>query len=284
MTPMNEFKGKVAVITGAASGIGRGIADRCAQEGMKIVLADIEKDPLTKVEGELRAAGANVIAVTVDVSKPQDIEMLAQKTLAAYGEIHLLFNNAGISSSGSNLYESSLGDWKWFIDVNLMSVVYGVKNFVPIMLEQGTDCHIVNTASILGLTTSPGMGLYNVTKHGVVSLSETLHHELAQQNSKIKVAVLCPGFVNTRIMESCRNRPSSLIDDPDAMPPSADNNELEQHLREAVKAGLSPEEVADCIFSAIREDRFYIFTHPEGKDRVRHRMTDMLEDRVPKLL
>lgn len=278
---MTNFAGKVAVITGAASGIGRGIAVRCAREGMKIVLADIEQAALDSVERELKADGADVLAVITDVSMPQDIERLAEWTVAAYGGVHYLFNNAGISSCGANVYESTQAEWEWFIGVNLMSVVYGLKTFVPLMQGQDTDCHIVNTASILGLTTTPGMGLYNVTKHGIVSLSETLYHELAQQNSNVKVSVLCPGFVNTRIMDSRRNRPVGLDDDSVVTAREAGNNGLEQSLRQEVGAGMSPERVADCVFKALRDQRFYILTHEEDKEQVRIRMTDLLQDRNP---
>lgn len=278
---MEMFKDKVAVITGAASGIGRGLAERCAQEGMKIVLADIEEDPLRRAESEFRASGADAIAVKTDVSNPRDIEMLAQQAVDAFGGVHLLCNNAGVSASGTNVYESSLTDWDWFIGVNLMSVVYGLRTFVPLMQEQDTECHIVNTASILGLTTTPGMGLYNVTKHGVVSLSETLYHELAQQQSKVKVSVLCPGFVKTRIMDSVRNRPHSLGVESFGEHRVMENDDLEQSLRQCVEAGLSTEQVANCVFEAIRDERFYILTHPEDKEQVRIRMTDVLEDRNP---
>jgi NAD(P)-dependent dehydrogenase (short-subunit alcohol dehydrogenase family) len=278
---MENFIGKVAVITGAASGIGLGIADRCAREGMKIVLADIEKNVLKQVEKKFKTSGADVIAVATDVSKFSDIQALARKTLDTFGGVHLLFNNAGVSSHGTNVYESCNADWEWFIGVNLMSVVYGVQEFVPLMLKQETDCHIINTASTLGLTTAPGMGPYNVTKHGIVSLSETLYQELAEQKSKIKVSVLCPGFVNTRILESNRNRPREVQNNKAGGQMTAENNEIDQSMRESVETGISPAQVADCVFNALRDEKFYILTHPEYKEKVRTRMTNILQDRNP---
>ena len=207
---MKEFKGKVAVITGAASGIGRGIAERCAQESMKVVLADVEKNALAQTAAEMHATGATVLAVLTDVSKASDVEVLAQKTLDAFGAIHVVCNNAGVDAIGSS-WESMLNDWQWVMGVNLWGVIHGVRVFVPIMLAQDTEGHIVNTASIAGLLPyHPLSASYHVTKHGVVALSEQLYHELAQRGAKVKVSVLCPGGVSTRIMDAERNRPTAL--------------------------------------------------------------------------
>src|SRR5262249_7513453 len=203
---MKEFKDKVAVITGAASGIGRALADRCVQEGMRAVLADVEVEPLAKAEASLKASGATVLAVRTDVSQARDLEALAQKTLEAFGAVHLLCNNAGVATEAA-VWETTLAEWEWVMGVNLWSVIHGVPGFVPIILKQDTDCPIVTTASMAGLISGPGVGAYKVSKHGVVTLSETLYHELAERGAKLKVSVLCPGIVNTRIMESARNRP-----------------------------------------------------------------------------
>lgn len=277
---MKEFKDKVAVITGAASGIGRGIAERCAQEGMQVVLADIEEGALAQAEEDMKAAGANVLAVLTDVSKASDIEALAQRTLDVFGAVHLLCNNAGVGA-GTTIWESSLADWEWTIGVNLWGVIYGVRVFVPIMLEQSTECHIVNTASIAGLMSSPGLGIYKVTKHGVITLSETLHHELTDRGAKVKVSVLCPGFVNTRIMDSERNRPGELQNDPVEAKLSSEYEAAVEEFRQAIQAGMSPGQVADYVFRAIRDEKFYILTHPEFKPVVQLRMEDILLERNP---
>ena len=275
---MKEFKDKVAVITGAASGIGRALADRCVQEGMKVVLADVEGETLTKTEASLKATGATVLAVRTDVSQGKDVEALAQKTLEAFGAVHLLCNNAGVATSGTVVWESSLTDWEWVIGVNLWGVIHGVRSFVPIMLAQDTECHIVNTASLSGLISFPRGSVYAVTKHGVVTLSETLHHELAERGGKVKVSVLCPGLVKTRIMDCARNRPERLAATAPMGPVEAAGWET---LRQQMQTAMPPAQVADAVFQAIREERFYILTHPEGKGWIRTRMEDILEERNP---
>jgi NAD(P)-dependent dehydrogenase (short-subunit alcohol dehydrogenase family) len=277
---MKEFQGKVAVVTGAASGIGRGLAERCAQEGMKVVLADIEEKALMRASQELQAAGAQVLAVQTDVSKVTDVEALAQKTMATYGAVHLLFNNAGVGA-GTVVWESTLADWEWTLGVNLWGVIHGIRTFVPFMLEQQTEGHIVNTASIAGLISGPGLGIYKVTKHGVVTLSETLYHELALRRANIKVSVLCPGFVSTRIMDSARNRPVHLQNDPTEERMSPASEAMLQFMRQVVESGMPPHQVADIVFQAIRDEKFYIFTHPELKEAIRVRMEDILQERHP---
>ncbi len=275
---MKDLKGKVAVITGAASGIGRALADRCVQEGMKAVLADVEVEALAKTEASLKAAGATVLAVQTDVSPvPGTSQRLAQKTLEAFGAVHLLCNNAGVGNEDA-LWESTLDEWEWVVGVNLWGVIHGVRAFVPLMLAQDTECHIVNTASMAGLISGPGLGAYKVTKHAVVSLSETLYHELAERGARIRVSVLCPGFVNTRIMESARNRPGHLAPTAPLGPASAARWEA---LGRLVPAGIPSEQVADAVFAAVRKDQFYILTHPEGKESIRTRMEDILQERSP---
>jgi NAD(P)-dependent dehydrogenase (short-subunit alcohol dehydrogenase family) len=274
---MKEFNGKVAVITGAASGIGRALAERGVQEGMKVVLADVEVEALAKTEASLKASGATVLAVQTDVSKARDVAALAQKTLEAFGAVHLLCNNAGVGTEAA-IWESTLEEWEWVMGVNLWGVIHGVRAFVPLMLAQDTECHIVNTASMAGLIPGPGLGAYKVTKHAVVSLSETLHHELAERGARIKVSVLCPGFVNTRIMESARNRPGHFSTTESLDPVSSARWEA---IRQLVPAGIPPEQVADAVFAAIRDDQFYILTHPEAKESIRTRMEDILQARGP---
>jgi NAD(P)-dependent dehydrogenase (short-subunit alcohol dehydrogenase family) len=272
---MREFAGKVAVVTGAASGIGRALAERCAKEGMHVVLADIEPAALDRAATELSAGGAEVLAVTTDVAKAGDVEALAQQTLEAFGAVHLLCNNAGVGA-GTTVWESTPADWEWVLGVNLWGVIHGVRAFVPIMLAQGDECHVVNTASIAGLIAGPGLGVYKVTKHAVVTLSETLHYDLAMRGAKIGVSVLCPEWVNTRIMESARNRPNALQNDPAAEQVTPEMLAVWQYMVSAVQSGISPAEVADQVFTAIRERQLYILTHPATKALVRERMESIL--------
>jgi NAD(P)-dependent dehydrogenase (short-subunit alcohol dehydrogenase family) len=275
---MKEFKGKVAVITGAAAGIGRAIAENSAREGMKVVLSDIEEEALTKTEEEMKAAGATVLAVVTDVSKASDVEVLAQKTLQAFSAVHLLCNNAGVNA-GTSIWESTIADWKWVIDVNLWGVIHGVRTFVPIMLRQDIECHIVNTASIAGLVAGPNWGIYKVTKHGVVALSETLYCELMERNANIKVSVLCPGFVNTRILDSERNRPPELKNDPSEGKMSPKDEALDKKIRKTFRTAMPTDQIADCVFNAIREEKLYILTHPGSKEMIRSRMANILQER-----
>ena len=277
---MKEFKGRVAVITGAASGIGRAIAQRCAQEGMKVVLAGINEANLIKVETELKAAGATAMSVQTDVAKRSDVEALAQRTLEAHGGVHLLVNNAGVGA-GSTVWDSTWNDWEWVMSVNLWGVIYGVKVFTPIMLAQNDEGHIVNTASVAGLLGYHPSACYQVTKHAVVALSENMYRSLAQQNARVKVSVLCPGWVKTRIMDSGRNRPAELRNAPSSQPVSLEREAVLQGMREAVQAGMSPQHVAEVVFAAIRAEQFYILTHPDWNTSVRRRMEDILQQRNP---
>jgi NAD(P)-dependent dehydrogenase (short-subunit alcohol dehydrogenase family) len=275
VTKVKELAGKVAVITGAASGIGRALAERAAREGMKVVLADIEEDALRQAAEELTATGADVLAVRTDVSRAEDVEALAQRTLEAYGAVHLLCNNAGVSAVPTPVWENTLNDWAWTLGVNLWGVIHGVHTFLPIMLTEDADCHVVNTASIAGLGRGGYIVPYNVSKHGVVVLSEALHLQLAERQARVKVSVLCPGFVRTRICYGARNRPEALRN------PGAETESIPQGLRDAVESGIPPSQVADIVFEAIREERFYILTDPGVKAAVRKRMEDILEDRNP---
>jgi NAD(P)-dependent dehydrogenase (short-subunit alcohol dehydrogenase family) len=280
---MRTFQGRVAVITGAASGIGRGLARRCAREGMKVVLADIEPAALAEAEGELRALGAPVLGVVTDVSQARDVEQLAESALGAFGAIHLLCNNAGVGVVRS-VWESTLADWEWVLGVNLWGVIHGVRVFVPIMLSQGGECHIVNTASIAGLVVGPGSaGSYNVSKHGVIALSETLYYELAERGARVRVSVLCPGWVDTRIFDAERNRPRALRNDPLTLPSDPAAEAVIRAGREAAQQGMSPDQVADCVFQAVEREQLYIFTHPETKAWVRAQLQHMLAERNPPL-
>ncbi len=277
---MKQFKGKVAVITGGASGIGRAMAERFAEEGMKIVIADVEKAALEKAQSEMTAEGAEVTAIQIDASKFSDVERLAKTTQETYGGAHILCNNAGVGMGG-RCWEIDLKDWEWVLGVNLWGVIYGIKAFVPMMLASGEEGHIVNTSSIAGVTTGSGMAPYYVSKHGVVTLSEVLHHELAMSESSIKVSVLCPGWVNTRINESDRNRPGGAVDEARLDPVT---RQFRTQVSEALQRGLTPAEVAEVVFEGVANNRFYIFPHPHWKSMIKARMDNMLDDRAPSLV
>lgn len=277
---MREFRDKVAVVTGAASGIGRAMAERFAAEGMKVVLADIEQGALAKTESEMKANGATVLAVSTDVSKAADVEALANKTIDAFGAVHILCNNAGVAVGGVS-WERTLKDWQWVLGVNLWGVIHGIRVFVPIMLGQDTEGHIVNTASLAGLTSIPLHGVYQVTKHGVLTLSESLHHELTLSGAKVKVSVLCPGWVNTRIADSARNRPAELDNGPTEPTRRPEEEAFEMAARQLLAAGLPPQQVADDVLHAIREEKLYVLTHPEANDFIRTRVEDILVERNP---
>jgi NAD(P)-dependent dehydrogenase (short-subunit alcohol dehydrogenase family) len=276
---MKEFKYKVAVITGAASGIGYGLAEHCAQEGMKVVLADIEENALDLAEKNLRTMGASVLAVPTDLSKANDVEALAQKTLNAFGAVHLLCNNSGVRTV-STIWESTLADWEWVLGVNLWGVIHGIHVFVPIMLEQGTECHIVNTASVAGLITAASSGVYATTKHGIIALSETLYRELEQRGSSIGVSVLCPGLIKTRIMESEHNRPAELQNDTSEEQKNLTDPSIQSWghiITRMVSRGMSPQQVAELVFCAIREAKFYVLVNADPfKPLMQMRMEDML--------
>ena len=276
---MKEFKGKVAVITGAASGIGRGLAERCASEGMKVALADVEEASLAKAENELKAAGGTVLAVKTDVSKRGDVEELARRTLEAFGKVHLLFNNAGIGAGGSP-WEATWNDWEWAIGVNLWGVIYGVKVFTPLMLAQNDECHIVNTSSTAGLVVGGMSAPYSVTKHGVVALSESLHVTLQARNALVKVSVLCPGLVSTNILDSERNRPVDLKNPPVELSPQMRAG-LDM-FKAALAAAMPPKQVADIVFDAIRNEKFYIVTDPAWMEAVKARVDDVMQLENPR--
>jgi NAD(P)-dependent dehydrogenase (short-subunit alcohol dehydrogenase family) len=275
---MKEFKGKVAVVTGAASGIGRGLADRFAAEGMRVVLADVEQPALERAEREMRDAGATVAAVQTDVSRMEDVDALAQKAVEQFGAVHILCNNAGVGGGGSS-WEQPIENWRWVLGVNLWGVIYGIRAFVPIMLKQGDECHIVNTASVAGLISGAGDASYTASKFGVVGLSETLHHEVAAASGgKIKVSVLCPALTATNILDAGRNHPSG----PQAGPPEGTpERAMWEMMKSYFASGMQPSETASLVFDAIVNERFYVLTHPEHNDRFRARLEAMLAGGPP---
>lgn len=277
---MQELQGKVAVITGAASGIGRALADACCAEGMKVVLADVERTALARAADELRAGGADVRAVPTDVSVEAEVQALARETLAAFGAVHLVANNAGVATAGL-LWEQTPADWQWVFGVNLWGVVHGIRTFVPILLRQGTEGHVVNTASIAGLLSAPGNGIYGATKFAVVSLSETLHFELAIMGGRVGVSVLCPGFVRTRILDSERNRPEAFPGRHIALTP--EQEAIGAAVRRLVDTGTPPAEVAAEVLDAVKARRFFVLPHPEYDRDIERRTRDILARRNPEL-
>jgi len=275
---MEEFEGKVAVVTGAASGIGQALATAFAAEGMKLVLADIEPGPLEETAEQLRAGGADVFAVTADVAVASDVDRIGTAAMDVFGAVHVACNNAGVSGGGLT-WEIDLETWKWILDVDLWGVIHGVHTFTPLIIASGGG-HVVNTASMAGLTSNPGMGPYNVAKHGVVTLSETMSVELQMTHPEVGISVLCPGWVRTRINESERNRPPL-----EAAGELQETDEGLLALKEMVNTwiaeGLQPAHVASLVVDAIRTNRFYVLTHPEWQGMIRDRVDRMLSGENP---
>jgi NAD(P)-dependent dehydrogenase (short-subunit alcohol dehydrogenase family) len=280
---MKDLKGKVAVVTGGASGIGRAMAERFAAEGMKVVLADIEEAALAAAESEMRAQGATVASRRTDVSRGDDVEALARFAVDTFGAVHVVCNNAGVAVGGV-AWQQTVKDWEWVLGVNLWGVIHGIRAFVPLMLQQGDECHVVNTASRAGLITRPWLAMYCASKHAVVALSESLYHELTLTGSKVKVSVLCPAVVRTRIGEAERNRPESLRDAAGAGVPAQQMQAMEQAFRAQLATGQPPEEVAGAVLDAIRDERFYIITHEPTKGQVSARLNDIVGGQNPTLL
>jgi NAD(P)-dependent dehydrogenase (short-subunit alcohol dehydrogenase family) len=276
---MRDLKGRVAVVTGGASGIGRAMADRFAREGMKIVLADVEEKPLAAAREELAGRGVEVIAVITDVSKADAVDALARRTFEAFGGAHVLCNNAGIGTGGMS-WELSHADWEWVLGVNLWGVIHGIRAFVPRMIAQGSG-HVVNTASIAGLLSAPGMGPYCASKHGVVAISECLHHDLSlAAGGVVKVSVVCPAWVKTNIADSSRNRPSWLPPRPGGGQSQAEQL-MDGLMRQAIAGGIPPAEVADQVLQAVVEERFWVLTHPKTSRAVEKRMQGILAGKSP---
>ena len=251
---MRQFRDRVAVVTGGASGIGRAMAGRFAAEGMRLVLADVEEEPLAAAVADFEAAGSAVLGVVADVSVASDVDTVRDRALDAFGGVHVVCNNAGVGGGG--IVDAPLELWEWVIGVNLLGVVHGVHTFLPLLLEQD-EGHLVNTASLAGLGGVAGLGIYCTTKFAVVGLSESLYFELAARNSAVGVSVLCPGFVQTRIGESARNAPASITD----WAGSADAQATRDIANALTAAGIKPAVVADAVFDAVVDGTFFILPH-----------------------
>ena len=279
---IDNFAGKTAVLTGAGSGFGLECARIGARLGMNLVLVDVQQDALDAAAAEMRAAGSQVLACRVDVSNAAQMEQLGADVLARFGAPHLVFNNAGVGAGGL-IWENSVQDWEWVLGVNLMGVVHGVRVFTPMMLDAARNDpawrgHIVNTASMAGLLTPPNMGVYNVSKHAVVSLSETLYQDLSLVSDQVGASVLCPYFVSTGINDSHRNRPGALAADK----PTRSQLIGQAMISKAVSSGkVTAAEVAQKVFDAVAAGQFYIFSHPQALGAVRTRMEDIVQVRNP---
>ena len=279
---ITDFKGKTAVLTGAGSGFGLECARIGAKLGMNLVLVDVQQDALDAATQEMQAAGAQVLAFKLDVSKAHEMEAMGAAVLARFGAPHLVFNNAGVGSGGL-IWETSVKDWEWVLGVNVMGVAHGVRIFTPMMLEAAKKDaawkgHIVNTASMAGLLNAPNMGVYNVSKHAVVALSETLYQDLSLVTDQISASVLCPFFVATGISQSHRNRPSDL----QSAKPTQSQLIGQAMSEKAVSSGkVSAADVAQLVFDAVAKDQFYIYSHPKAIKSVQTRLEDIVQTRNP---
>jgi len=275
---MQDLNNKVAVVTGGASGIGRAMAERFAAAGMKIVLADIESAVLEATAKEMRAAGADIHTQLTDVSDGSAVDALAANTLDHFGAVHIVCNNAGVATAGP-VWTMTEADWQFTIGVNLWGVIHGVRAFAPTMIEQD-EGHFVNTASMAGLVSMPGMGAYNVTKQGVVALTETLFEDLRSQGSNVGASVLCPAFVNTKIWDSQRNRPDALKNEA-GKGDSETYESSKSTLKEVIEHAMPAAKVADAVHDAVLANQLYILTHSSSQESVRKRMGHIVAGENP---
>ena len=266
---MQDLENKVAVITGGASGIGYAMAENCSARGMKVVIGDIEAEALAKAQDQLRQRNADVTAVECDVALKSEIDRLRDEALSAYGAVHLVHNNAGVGSGGP-IWEASEGDWKFVMDINLMGVAWGIKTFVPLLLEQG-EGHLINTASMAGIYSPSDLGVYNASKFAVVAMTESLARDLAEQ-PKINASVLCPSLVATQIGMSGRNRDAERYGNQRNTDPEAAEN-----IQQALAMGMSPRNVAERVMECVLADELYIFTHPHMRELMELRCTALRE-------
>lgn len=275
---MEQLRGRIAVVTGAASGIGLALAERCAEEGMRVVLADVEQTALQEAASRIEKRGGEALAVVTDVARADSVAALAERALDAFGAVHLLFNNAGVFTGGTS-WESPLSDYEWVFGVNVWGVIHGIQSFVPILLEQ-EEGHVVNTASMAGVTATPFVAAYTMSKHAVVSLSETLYLEMKARDAAVGVSVVCPELINTRIGVSDRNRPESLKRDDSS---HTERELVENAIRAQIASGIDPRMIADRAIEAVREQRLYVLSPPGDPWRAAcdARLDDLREARNP---
>ena len=279
---MKDFAGRTAVITGAGSGFGLEASRIAAQRGMNVVMVDVQADALERAAAEIESTGAKVLARRLDIAKAEEVDQLGRDVAARFGAPSLVFNNAGVGAGGL-IWESTLADWEWVMGVNVMGIVHGVRVFTPMMLEAAAkdpawDGHIVNTASMAGLVDMPNMGVYNVSKHAVVALSETLYQDLRLLTDQIGASVLCPFFVPTGITESQRNRPDALAA---GKPTRSQLIGKAMNDRAVGRGKVSAADVARFVFEAVETNRFYVFSHPKALGSVQTRLEDIVSGRNP---
>lgn len=277
---MKDFKNKVAVITGAANGIGKILAKEAAIKGMKLVLADIDTKNLEIIKDELEKEDIEVLALTVDVTKYEEVERLAKDTINRFGQVDLLFNNAGVVVPGK-VWEIPLKDIDYIMKSNLYSVIYGLKVFIPIMEKQDTPCHIVNVASIAGLISSPHMQTYHMTKFGNVGLSESVSYQLQEQGSKIKISVFCPGYIQTDLHNCDDRRTEEFKIDDDPYYKSESYYAGLKHSEYVIKTGMPIDSIGMSVFQGIEDENFYILTHPNYNPLVGLRVKNILDGKNP---
>lgn len=275
---MREVSKKVAVITGGASGIGNGMARNFASAGMRIVIGDIEEEPLAAAVTDLEVGGAEVIGVPTDVSEIEDVRALRDAAIEKFGAVHVVCNNAGVGAGGA-VWQTTIEDWQWVLGVNLWGVIHGILTFVPGMVEQG-EGHVVNTASMAGLISGPGLSVYSASKYAVVAISESLAQDLQVAGSEVGVSVLCPGFVRTNIADSSRNRPAELSR---TIELDAAAQSMMDLMKQVIDSGMDPLEVGALVLDSIREDRFYVLPHPELLGAVKSRFDGIAEGGAPTL-
>ncbi len=274
---MKNFKTKIAVVTGAAGGIGRALALRAGAEGMAVVIADVDEQPLGETQRLLEAQGNRVVSQVTDVSDAAAVDALADVAWSEFGGAHVVFNNAGVMLGGLS-WERSIDDWKWVLGVNLWGVIHGMRSFIPRLIEQGGPAHVVNTASVAAFIAGPFIAPYLASKHAVLAITESAHHELALLQSQVRVSLLCPGAVKTGIADSERVRPQAL---PTQGPKGEAGDAFAAAVKAGITAGSEPDQIAQFVFDQLRADKFWILPHPEFKPLVEKRMASLFDETNP---